>query len=307
MIKIEKYTGLIAAPFTPMDHSGNLNTGMIPEYYNFLEKNGVTGAFINGSTGEGPSLTTREKQLQTIGWMKCRKAGGKVKILNMIGGTSYSECIESAIFSREEGVSAIALVAPYYYKPANAGMLAEYVAKVGEAVPEMPLYFYHIPSLTGVNIPMIGFLQKISAMLPNFAGIKYTQEDLLDFHQCLVFANGKYDMLWGRDECLLSAFIIGCRGVIGSTYNYAAPLYNAIIKAFNAGNLDEARRLQFISVEIVKILIKYGGLPAGKAYMKYLGMDCGRFRLPVGNLSDKEYDEFVKDVTDLKIDEYFSR
>jgi hypothetical protein len=56
MLKINKFEGLVAAPFTPMDPKGNLNPGMIPEYYSFLEKNGVAGAFINGSTGEGVSM-----------------------------------------------------------------------------------------------------------------------------------------------------------------------------------------------------------------------------------------------------------
>ena len=62
MLKINKYEGLVAAPFTPMDKKGNLNPGMIPAYYSFLEKNGITGAFINGSTGEGVSMTQKEKQ-----------------------------------------------------------------------------------------------------------------------------------------------------------------------------------------------------------------------------------------------------
>ena len=52
-MKTEKFEGLIAAPFTPMDAGGRLNTGMIPAYYRFLEKNGISGAFVNGSTGEG--------------------------------------------------------------------------------------------------------------------------------------------------------------------------------------------------------------------------------------------------------------
>jgi len=243
-MNIRKFEGLVAAPFTPMDKKGNLNISIIPEYYSFLEKNGVAGAFINGSTGEGPSLTQKEKQLQAIAWAERLKSGGRMRIISLVGGTSFQECIENALFSRESGLSAIAVVAPYYFKPADDTQLAEFVARVGESVPDMPVYFYHIPVLTGVNIPMIGFLKKISAMLPNFAGIKYTQEDFMDFLLCLNFENGKYDLLWGRDECLLSALVLGCRGAVGSTYNYAAPLYLAIIESFNKGDLNKARKLQ---------------------------------------------------------------
>lgn len=66
----------------------------------------------------------------------------------MVGGTSYQECIENAIFSYEAGLSAIDIVAPFYYKPADVNQLVEFVALIGESVPEMPVYFYHIPVLT---------------------------------------------------------------------------------------------------------------------------------------------------------------
>ncbi len=307
MFRIIKFEGLVAAPFTPMDKNGNLNLEMIPRYYNFLEKNGVAGAFINGSTGEGVSMTQREKQAQAQKWAGCLKNGGKMRIINMVGGTSYNECIENAVFSYEAGLSAIAMVAPYYFKPADESQLAEFVAKVGEAVPGMPVYFYHIPVLTGVSLSMFSFLKKISSMLPNLAGIKFTHEDLMDFHLCLDFMDGKYDILWGRDESMLSAFAIGCRGVIGSTYNYAAPLYYELIKAFNAGNMKEARRLQLISVRIVQLLGKYGGMATGKAFMRYVGIDCGKFRSPVKNMTDKMYEDFVKDVEQLNIADLLSK
>lgn len=306
-MNIQKFEGLIAAPFSPMDEAGNLNLSIIPEYYNFLEKNGVTGVFINGTTGEGPSLTQKEKQLQAEAWSECLKSGGKMRIINLVGGTSYQECIENAIFAKETSLSAIAIVAPYYFKPADETQLAEFVARVGESVPDVPVYFYHIPLFTSVNIPMAGFLKKISVMLPNFSGIKYTPEDFGDLLSCLNFEEGKYDILWGKDECLLSALVLGCRGAVGSTYNFAAPLYLALIDSFNKGNLSEARKLQQLSVDIVSLLGKYGGIATGKAFMKYVGIDCGKFRSPVKNMDDEMFGNFVNDVGKLGMDDWFSR
>ena len=97
MIDTGRFEGLVAAPFTPMDKQGNIEYDMIGTYYDFLENNGVIGAFINGSTGEGPSLTQKEKQRQAEKWAEPLKAGGKVRIINLVGGTSYRECIENAI------------------------------------------------------------------------------------------------------------------------------------------------------------------------------------------------------------------
>jgi N-acetylneuraminate lyase len=307
MHKIEKYEGLVAAPFTPMDANGNLNTVLIPEYYRFLEKNGIAGAFINGSTGEGASLTQKEKQASALEWAACLKAGGGIRVINLVGGTSSQECIENAIFSKEAGLSAVAVIAPYYFKPSSDGVLAEFVAKVGESVPDMPVYFYHIPALTGVNLQMSAFLEKISSMLPNFAGIKYTHEDFMDFLTCLNYKGGAYDMLWGRDECMLSALVLGCRGAVGSTYNYAAPLYHSLMEAFGRGDLGIARELQKKSVKIVTLLGKYGGMATGKAFMKFIGLDCGQFRLPVKNMDKNSYERFIDEVKRLGMDELFSK
>lgn len=307
MLKFKKFEGLVAAPFTPMDKNGELNPEIIPEYYDFLAKNGVIGAFINGSTGEGPSLSHKEKERQTMKWSECLKTDGRVRVINMVGGTSYKECIDTAVLSYEAGLSAIAMVAPYYFKPPDVERLAEFVALVGESVPEMPVYFYNIPMLTGVRMPMIGFLKKITGMLPNFAGLKYTDEDLMDFMSCLNFADGYYDMLYGRDEFMLAALGLGCRGFVGSTYNYAAPLYHALIKAFNEGDLKQARKLQQKSIDMIDLLGKYGGMATGKAYMKLAGLDCGKFRSPVPNMADDQFNAFKEDVRMLEIDHLFAK
>ena len=306
MDKIIKYEGLVAAPFTPMDSEGNLDTGIVEEYYHFLEKNGVAGAFINGTTGEGASLTQKEKQTHAAAWAQCLKDGGKVRVINLVGGTSYKECIENAIFSKEVGMSAIAVIAPYFFKPADVKSLVEFVVRVGESVPEMPVYFYHIPIFTDVSLKMSDFLKEISGRLPNFAGIKFSHEDLMDFITCLSYRNGRYDILWGRDECLLAALALGCKGAVGSTYNYAAPLYISLIGAFMKGDLDTARKLQQKSVEMIGLLGKYGGVGTGKAYMKYIGMDCGEYRLPVKNIDSEMFERFAGDVKQLDIDKMLS-
>lgn len=307
MLTIKKFKGLVAAPFTPMDGKGNLNLKIVPQYYKMLEKNGVDGAFINGSSGEGVSLTQRERELQAAEWAQCLKNGGKMRVINLVGGTSYSECIENAIFSKETGLSAIALLPPYYFKPVGVDQLAEFITRVGEKVPQMPVYFYHIPVLTGVYMPMYQFLVKISGMLPNFAGIKFTHEDFMDYFSCLSFKKGRYDILWGRDECMLSALVLGCKGAVGSTYNYAAPLYHALIRAFESGNLYEARKLQQKSIDMIRLLGKYGGIATGKSYMKYIGLECGEFRSPVYNMTGSMYSGFVKDVRNLKMEKLFSK
>lgn len=291
--------GLIAAPFTPMHTDGSLNLSLIPAYYEMLKANGVTGAFICGSTGEGVSLSITEKMAVAEAWASCTLADKEFKVMTLVGGTSIKDCIELARHAQQAGLYAVSFTAPFYFKPANVTMLAQACQAVADAVPDMPFYYYHIPVLTGVGFNMFDLLKEVDKTIPNFAGIKYTQEDFMDYLSCLHFKGGKYDMLWGRDENMLPALSLGAKGAVGSTYNYAAPLYTELIEAFNRGDLESARLKQQQSIDMIYLLGKYGGISTGKAYMRLLGLDCGTFRLPVKNMTDDQYDAFRKDAEEV--------
>lgn len=306
-MKIAHLQGLIAAPFTPMHKDGSLDLSVIPAYYALLRENGVTGAFITGSTGEGVSLTLNEKKEVAEAWANCVKNDPAFKVMPLVGGTCIADCIHLAQHARQIGLYAVAFTAPFYFKPANVGMLAEACMAVAKAVPDMPFYYYHIPVLNGVDFPMIDLLQALHGKLPNLAGIKYTHEDFMDFQSCLNFADGQYDMLWGRDENMLSALAVGARGAVGSTFNYAAPLYYRLIDAFDNNDFVLARTLQQQSIDMIRLLGKYGGISVGKAYMKLIGLDCGEFRLPVRNMNDTDFEKFKQDVNRLSFATFQSK
>ncbi|HMR92680.1 MAG TPA: dihydrodipicolinate synthase family protein, partial [Chitinophagaceae bacterium] len=199
-MKREHLQGLIAAPFTPMYKDGSLNLAVIPSYYAMLRTNGVTGAFICGSTGEGVSLSVAEKKAVVEAWAAAAAGDREFKVMTLLGGTSIAECRELALHAQAAGLYAISFTAPFYFKPRDVQALAETCAAVAGAVPGMPFYYYHIPVLTGVSFPMYDLLKAVEPAIPNFAGIKYTHEDFMDFLSCLHYKDGKYDMLWGRDE-----------------------------------------------------------------------------------------------------------
>jgi N-acetylneuraminate lyase len=301
------FEGLIAAPFTPFDAKGELNLSVIPDYYRFLKSNGVTGAFICGSTGEGVSLTLAEKKIVAEAWAACSNHDQDFRVMMFLGGTCIADCIDLAKHAYEIGLYAVSFTAPFYFKPANAAMLAQSCKAIADQIPDMPFYYYHIPVLTGVNITMIDLLKAIDGQIPNFAGIKYTHEDFMDFQSCMTFKNGYYDMMWGRDENMLSALALGTKASIGSTFNYLAPLYNDLIDAFNANDLTKAAELQQKSIDFIRFLGKYGGISVGKAYMKMAGIDCGEFRLPVKNMSNQDFDAFKLDVNALDFNQFKSQ
>jgi N-acetylneuraminate lyase len=305
-MKKDHLQGLIAAPFSPLDDDGNLKLQIIPQYYQFLKANGVKGAFINGSTGEGVSLTVEEKKQIANGWADATNGDPDFKVMAFLGGTCLNDCIDLAKHAQQAGLYAISFTGPFYFKPANVAALAEACIQVGSSVPEMPFYYYHIPVLTGVSFNMIDLVRELDGKLPNFAGIKYTHEDLMDFQSCMSYKGGQYDMLWGRDETMLSALVLGATGAVGSTFNYAAPLYQRLLAAYDQGNLKLAASLQQKAIDMIRLLGKYGGISVGKSYMKVVEMDCGSFRLPVKNMTSEKFKEFKEDVRILEFEKFKS-
>jgi len=96
------------------------------------------------------------------------------------------------------------------------------------------------------------------------------------------------NVLFGRDEILLSALVLGVDGAVGSTYSYAAPVYLRVMEAVAKDDILGARREQAKAVEMVEALVGFGGLRATKAVMSMQGVDCGPVRLPLRPMTDLE-------------------
>lgn len=299
-MNFEKIEGLIAATFTPFDNRGEINVDLIPEYYNLLKKNKIAGVFICGTTGEGSALTFEEKENLIKAWGIY--SSSDFKVISMVSGTSQKEAVKLAEISATSGLYGISMNAPYYFKPSNVESLIDFIAPIASAAPELAVYFYHIPLLTEAYLPMLQLLDKVGDRIPNFAGIKYTHNDLMDFNRCLRFGDGKYDILWGWDETFLSGLSMGAKGAVGSTYNFAAPIYNKILSAFEKGDWQTALKYQEKSIDFVSLYGKYGGGAAGKAIMKFCGLDCGSFRPPMKKLTQ---DDEAGLLSELNIQKFF--
>ena len=237
----EHITGLVAAPHTPMHADGSLRTERIDELAGLLARNGVAGAFVCGSTGEGLSLRLDERLAVAERWVA---AGSDLRVIIHVGATSLADAKVLADHARRIGAWAVGAAAPTYFRPCDLEALADFCAEVADAAAPLPFYYYHIPALTGVLFPMHRFLPAASERFATMAGVKFTYEDLMDLRLCLELEGGRYDILFGRDEILLAGLAMGVRGAIGSTYNYAAPLYLRIVSAFEAGDLAGAQALR---------------------------------------------------------------
>ncbi len=291
--RISNIDGLIAATFTPLKQNGQINFDAVGPYVEFLIRQGVVGIYLCGSTGEGPSLTVAERKELAGAFVNA--AAKRLVTFVHVGHESLKEAAGLARHAAEIGADAISAAPPSYFKVRTTSALLASVEQIANHAPDLPFYYYHIPVKTGVDLDMAVFLERAAGKLTRLRGIKYTSYQLDMFQRCQMI--GSYDMLFGRDDMFLSALVLGCKGFIGSTYNFMAPLYRRMLIAFEAEDLLSARDLQAKVSDLVAIINRYGGLPPQKIMMRLAGVDCGPVRLPLENLDATGEKKLIGDLT----------
>jgi N-acetylneuraminate lyase len=280
-------TGLVAATHSPFHADGSLNLATVEKQAAHLLANGVKYAFIGGTTGESHSLTLEERRALAMRWMQVAGASA-LKVVVHVGANCLADARTLAAQAQSLGAAAVSALAPSYFKPRSVAALVDCCADIAAAAPELPFFYYDIPVFTGFTLPLPEFLAEARARIPNLAGIKFTNPDLMMFQQCLRFDGGAFSIPWGCDEYLLAAAALGATGAVGSSFNFAAPVYHRVLRAFVAGDLKTARDEQFRSVQLIATLASHGYMGAAKATMKMLGVDVGPARLPNGSLNREQ-------------------
>ncbi|XP_053770571.1 N-acetylneuraminate lyase isoform X1 [Desmodus rotundus] len=287
----KKLQGLVAATITPMTEHGEINFSVIGRYVDYLvEKQGVKNIFVNGTTGEGLSLSVSERRQVAEEWVT--KGRNKLdQVVVHVGALSLKDSQELAKHAAEIGADGIAVIAPFFLKPQNKDDLIDFLKEVAAAAPELPFYYYHIPSLTGVKIRAEELLDGIQEKVPTFRGLKFSDTDLLDFGQCVdQHRQRRFAFLYGVDEQLLSALVMGATGAVGSTYNYLGKKTNQMLEAFEQKDLSSALNYQLRIQRFINFVVKLGfGVPQTKAIMTLVsGIPMGPPRLPLRKAS-KEF------------------
>jgi len=289
---------LIAAPHTPLRRDFSLNLSAIEAQAQHFCRTGVSAIFISGSTGEGPSLSQEERLQLTRRWTDVAR-GTSLQVMVHVGSNCLPDTQALAAHAQACGADAISALAPFYYKPGSVIELVDYCAAVASAAPDLPFYYYDYPGMTGVRLPMPSFLEQAARRIPSLAGMKYSSGELTQIQPCLHCAGGTLNILLGCDELLLAGWALGVRGAVGTTFNVAAPLYRRVLEACERGDLATARRQQFEAARLVELLARHGLVPASKAVMRMLGVDCGPVRPPLRNLTGAELRSLKKELRRL--------
>ncbi len=295
-----KLSGLIAAPFTPMDNQGNLWVEQIPFYAYMLKNNRLGGVFVNSASGEDLALNLRERKITAQYWIDQKTKDFKVII--HIGHQTLNDTLHLALHAEQYGADAIALMLPSNSQDMSLEQMCHWIGNVCDTVTHTPVYYCHMPCRTHITIELNTLLKAVGHDHKNLVGAQYVHNNLMDFQLCSHLDQGRYTMVFGRDDILLCALTLGTQEFMSSAYNYAIPLYHSLIRAFDEGDLKTAEALQYKAMQFIRTFLTQDGatsLASQKAIMRYIGLDCGPLRNSQNRLTPAQCNRLYHDLDTL--------
>lgn len=217
MNNYEKLEGMVAATFTPLDENGDVNLSVIDKYADWIASTPIKGIFVCGTTGEFSSLTIDERKLILEKWLV--SARKRFKVIAHVGSNCQRSAMELARHAAQVGADAIASIAPSFFKPGTVDELVDFFAPICHSAAGLPFYYYNMPSITGVNLPVDKFLVEGKKKIPNLVGTKFTHNNLMEMGVCIELEQHRFEVLHGYDEILISGLAMGAVAGVGSTYN----------------------------------------------------------------------------------------
>lgn len=294
---MKKLEGVFTALVTPFDEEDRINEEAIRKIINYNLKNGVSGFYVCGSTGEWPLLTLEERK-EVLEIVK-DEVKDRAFIIANIGCISTKFSIELAKHAERVGVDAVSSLPPIYYKFSPVE-ISRYYLDIAESV-NVPLIIYYIPSFTNVDMSINSLLELLSHR--NIIGVKFTSMDLFKLERLKSLKKDKI-IFNGFDEVFLGGLILGADGMIGSTCNIVPGIVRAIYDSFKSKDIDKAYLYQQKLNKIIDDIKDFGIIPAIKSILSLIGIECGKPRKPFRDLGESEINRLCSLIKSWDIDFY---
>jgi len=284
---MKELKGAFTALITPMKENGDIDYDGYRKLINFQLEKGIDGLVALGTTGETPTLVPDEEE--KLIRITMDEVKGKVPVIVGASSNDTKHMVDFTKRAKDMGGDAALVVTPYYNKPNDNGLLKHFEAAASVGI---PIVVYNIASRTGRNIPA-SLMEKIAA-IPGIAGVKEASGDLAqmgDILQKIAFprreSNNPFAVLSGDDAFTLPLIALGGDGIISVISNLVPARVKALTKACLAGNFEEARKIHFELLPIVRAaFVETNPIPI-KVMMNMVGLPAGPVRLPLGELDPR--------------------
>ncbi len=278
--------GIFTPNTVPLDDRGNINESELRRYVDWLIDRGVHGLYPNGSTGEFVRFTAEERR--EIVRIIADQTAGRVPILAGAAEANTRETIRACEYYHELGARAVAIVAPFYYRLSSEGVYAYFKEIADESPIDITLY----------NIPMfaspidVATVERLAKECPRVVAIKDSSGDVPHMMRMIAAVRpfrDDFSFLTGWDSALMPMLLIGCDGGTNATSGIVPELTRRLYDLTLAGELDEARDLQYRLLRLFDAMLYSCEFPEGfRVALNLRGIQTGVGRQPQSSLQQQD-------------------
>ncbi len=285
------FKGSLVAMITPFTASGEVDEQGIRELVEFHIKNGTNGIVPCGTTGESPTLSPEEHK--RVVEITIQAVAGRIPVIAGTGSNCTRESLDLTHHAKEAGADGALIITPYYNKPTQKGLYLHF-KKIAEEV-DIPIVIYNVPSRTGVNL-LPETLAEL-AEIRNIVAVKEASGNLEQMINIIELCGEKITLLSGDDKLLLPVLSIGGKGVISVVANIIPRDVAGMIKDFEEGNYEAARKAFLSKIYPLSNAMFYETNPIPvKTSAQLIGLPAGDLRLPLSPLSENNLAKLKKDL-----------
>ena len=275
--------GIVPPITTPFDSNEELDESALRADVRFLvEKAGVHGLAVGGSTGEGHTLSTQE--LRSSVAVAIEEARGRVPIIAGIIVDSTRQAIERGKAIADLDIAALQVTPVHYLFKPDDTMMQRHFAQVAEKV-GLPIIIYNVVPWSYCSP---GLLTKIITETEGVIGVKQSAGDLKLIADLVLNLGDRGVIMSAIDALLYPSFSLGVNGAIAAILTAAPTLCVQLWEAVQSGDRTKALDLHQ-KLLIIWNAIEGNNLPANvKCAMEIQGRKAGQPRSPMVASSEKQ-------------------
>ena len=284
------FTGSGVALVTPFNEKG-VDFERLDNLIEFQIVGKTDAIIICGTTGEASTMPD-EEHISVIEHT-VKKVNGRIPVIAGTGSNDTNHGIELSKAAESVGADGLLLVTPYYNKTTQTGLVKHFSA-FAESV-NIPIILYNVPGRTGMNISLgalseLTKIDNIVAIKEASGNISYTAEVAANFPDLTIYS--------GNDDMTVPVMSLGGKGVISVIANILPKETHDMCKYYLDGNSKEATRMQLEMLDLAnKLFCEVNPIPV-KTALNIMGMNVGKLRLPLCEMSEANYDMLKKAMLD---------
>lgn len=270
------FEGSGVAVVTPFRQDGSVDFDAYKKLIDFQIENGTDCIITCGTTGEASTLKDDE-HIETVAFaVSC--ANKRVPVIAGTGSNDTDHGINLTKRACKAGADGCLIVAPYYNKTSQRGLVEHFTA-MAKCV-DIPIMLYNVAGRTGINIQPKTVLQLCSTV-DNITAIKEASSDIVQIGEIASLCEGKIDIYAGNDDQIVPILALGGKGVVSVLANVLPRQTHDLVMKFLQGDTAGSLKIQLEVLELVKALfIEVNPIPVKEA-LNLMGFGCGGYRMPL--------------------------